>query len=227
MTILIVDDERAIREMISLALTSDGFQCREASDAHKAEALIKENPPELILLDWMMPGISGVDFARRLRKQEATRLIPIIMLTAKVEEDDMIRGLDSGVDDYLTKPFSNRELLARIRSLLRRTQNNDSQDIINVAGLKLDLKSHRVESNGESITLGPTEFKLLHFFMSNSERVFSREQILNQIWGHQVYVEERTVDVHIRRLRKALTQTGHDKMIQTVRSSGYRFSNKT
>jgi len=226
MTILIVDDERAIREMVSLALSSDGFQCQEASDAHKAETLIKENPPELILLDWMMPGISGVDFARRLRKQETTQHIPIIMLTAKVEEDDMIRGLDSGVDDYLTKPFSTRELLARIRSLLRRTQNNDSQDTINIAGLKLDLKSHRVESNGESITLGPTEFKLLHFFMTNEDRVFSREQILNQIWGHQVYVEERTVDVHIRRLRKALTKSGHDKMIQTVRSSGYRFSNK-
>jgi len=224
--ILVVDDERAIRDMVCMALTQELYQCEEASDAHKAESIIKKNPPQLILLDWMMPGISGIDFARKLRRMPETRDIPIIMLTAKTEEDNIIRGLESGADDYLTKPFSPRELIARIKSLLRRSQSEDIQDIININNLTLDTKSYRVEGNGKIIELGPTEFKLLRFFMENPDRVFSREQVLNNVWGDNVYVEERTVDVHIRRLRKALETTQHQDMVQTVRGAGYRLSNK-
>jgi len=224
--ILVVDDERAIRDMVCMALTQESFQWQEASDAHKAEALIKQNPPQLILLDWMMPGISGVDFARKLRRQPETMNIPIIMLTAKTEEDNVIRGLESGADDYLTKPFSPRELVARIKSLLRRSQPENNQDTISMNNLLLDTSSYRVEGNGQTIDLGPTEFKLLRFFMENPDRVFSREQVLNNVWGDNVYVEERTVDVHIRRLRKALEKTGHQELVQTVRGAGYRLSNK-
>ena len=222
--VLVVDDERAIREMICLALSSEGYQCMEASDAHKAEALMREQTPDLILLDWMMPGISGVDFARSLRRNEETRHIPIIMLTAKVEEEDMIRGLDSGVDDYLTKPFSTRELLARIKALLRRTGGHTETTVLQTGSLQLDTTAHRVSCQGNVVDLGPTEFKLLKFFMENPERVYSREQVLNNVWGDNVYVEERTVDVHIRRLRKALQPFAHDKLVQTVRGTGYRFS---
>lgn len=224
--ILVVDDERAIRDMVCMALAQELFQWKEASDAHKAEALIKQNPPQLILLDWMMPGISGIDFARKLRRMPETQDIPIIMLTAKTDEDNVIRGLESGADDYLTKPFSPRELIARIKALLRRNKSENTQDIININNLILDTGSYRVEGNGKTIDLGPTEFKLLRFFMENPERVFSREQVLNNVWGDNVYVEERTVDVHIRRLRKALEKTAHQDMIQTVRGAGYRLSNK-
>jgi len=224
--ILVVDDERAIRDMVCMALVQEHYQWKEASDAHKAEAIIKQNPPQLILLDWMMPGISGIDFARKLRRTPDTMNIPIIMLTAKTEEDNVIRGLESGADDYLTKPFSPRELVARIKSLLRRSQAESSQDIIKINNLMLDTSSYRVEGNGETIELGPTEFKLLRFFMENPDRVFSREQVLNNVWGDNVYVEERTVDVHIRRLRKALEKTRHQDMVQTVRGAGYRLSNK-
>lgn len=224
--ILVVDDERAIRDMVCMALAQELYQWKEASDAHKAETIIKQHPPQLILLDWMMPGISGIDFARKLRRIPETMNIPIIMLTAKAEEDNMIRGLESGADDYLTKPFSPRELLARIKSLLRRSKPENTQDIIRINNLMLDTNSYRVEGNGQTIELGPTEFKLLRFFMENPERVFSREQVLNNVWGDNVYVEERTVDVHIRRLRKALEETKHQELIQTVRGAGYRLSNK-
>lgn len=224
--ILVIDDERAIRDMVGMALSQEQHHWQEASDAHKAEALIKQQPPKLILLDWMMPGISGIDFARKLRRMPETRDTPIIMLTAKAEEDNMIRGLESGVDDYLTKPFSPRELVARIKSLLRRSQSENTQEIITLDNLSLDTKSYRVEGNGQTIELGPTEFKLLRFFMENPDRVFSREQVLNNVWGDNVYVEERTVDVHIRRLRKALEKTEHQDMVQTVRGAGYRLSKK-
>ena len=224
--ILIVDDERAIREMVCHALDSDGFACLEASDAHKAEVVLSKTPPDIILLDWMMPGISGIDFVRALRRNESTRHIPVIMLTAKTEEQDMVRGLDNGADDYLTKPFSTRELMARIRALLRRSHNHDDQEKISIAGLSLDNQAHRVTGKGKPVDLGPTEYKLLAFFMSNAERVFSREQLLNNVWGDNIYVEERTVDVHIRRLRKALEITGHDNLVQTVRGAGYRLSAK-
>lgn len=222
--VLIVDDERTIREMVCLALTCEGYQCLEASDAHKAEVVLREQQPAVILLDWMMPGISGVDFARSLRNKDETRHIPIIMLTARVEEDDMVRGLDSGVDDYLTKPFSTRELIARIRALLRRTEGHAESTVLQAGSLQLDMAAHRVACQGNVIDLGPTEFKLLKFFMENPERVYSREQVLNNVWGDNVYVEERTVDVHIRRLRKALEPFAHDHLVQTVRGSGYRFS---
>jgi len=225
--ILIVDDERTIREMVCLALENSGYDCLEASDAHKAEALMRDKLPDLVLLDWMMPGVSGVDFARRLRKSKDTSRLPIIMLTAKVEEDDMIRGLDSGADDYLTKPFSTREMLARIKALLRRAGTVEADDTLQVAGLSLDKQAHRVYGNGSKVELGPTEFKLLQFFMENPERVYSREQVLNHVWGENVYIETRTVDVHIRRLRKALEATGHDHLVQTVRGAGYRFSTQS
>ena len=224
--ILVVDDERAIRDMVCMALAQELYQWKEASDAHKAESMIKKNPPQLILLDWMMPGISGIDFARKLRRTPETMNIPIIMLTAKTEEDNVIRGLESGADDYLTKPFSPRELIARIKALLRRSKPENTQDIIKINDLMLDTSSYRVEGNGQTINLGPTEFKLLRFFMENPDRVFSREQVLNNVWGDNVYVEERTVDVHIRRLRKALEKTHHENMVQTVRGAGYRLSNK-
>lgn len=224
--ILVVDDERAIRDMVCMALAQEKFICTEASDAHKAETIIKKHIPQLILLDWMMPGISGIDFARKLRNAPETMNIPIIMLTAKTEEDNVIRGLESGADDYLTKPFSPRELIARIKALLRRSKSENIQDVIKINNLILDTSSYRVEGNGQTIDLGPTEFKLLRFFMENPDRVFSREQVLNNVWGNNVYVEERTVDVHIRRLRKALEKTQHQDMVQTVRGAGYRLSNK-
>ena len=223
-TILVVDDERAIRDMVCMALEKAGYHCLEASDAHKAEARLREEKPAIILLDWMMPGISGVDFARKLRRQEETREIPIIMLTAKTEEENVIRGLESGADDYISKPFSTRELLARMQALLRRTQPGSNAELLEYSGLSLNITSHRVSGNGINLDLGPTEFKLLRFLMENPERVFSREQLLNQVWGDNIYVEERTVDVHIRRLRKALETTGHDRLVQTVRGAGYRFS---
>lgn len=224
LTVLVVDDERAIRDMVCMSLEKAGYQCLEASDAHKAESLLREQQPDIILLDWMMPGISGVDFARKLRHQEQTRLVPIIMLTAKTEEEDIIRGLQSGADDYLTKPFSTRELLARMQALLRRCLPASDMEILESGGLTLNVSSHRVSHRDQSIELGPTEFRLLKFLMENPERVFSREQLLNHVWGNSVYVEDRTIDVHIRRLRKALEPTSHDKLVQTVRGSGYRFS---
>jgi len=222
--ILIVEDEDAIRQMVCLALSQAGYECVEAPDASAAQARIVAAPPDLILLDWMLPNVSGVDYARRLRQEKLTQDIPIIMLTARTEEDDKVRGLDSGVDDYITKPFSTRELIARIKALMRRTAPHQAEASVETEGLALDPITHRVTARGRGVDLGPTEFRLLQFFMTHPERVHSRERLLNGVWGENVYVEERTVDVHIRRLRKALIPSGHDHLIQTVRGAGYRFS---
>jgi len=224
--ILIVDDEPAIRAMLGLTLREAGYECREAEDSTQAQAQILADPPDLILLDWMLPGVSGVEFARRLRRERLTQYIPIIMLTARTEEEDKVRGLETGADDYITKPFSTRELAARIKALLRRAAPHSTDLPVEIEGLKLDPASHRVHAGEQEIELGPTEFRLLHFFMTHPERVHSRERLLNDVWGNNVYVEERTIDVHIRRLRKALTASGHDRLVQTVRGAGYRFSNK-
>ena len=222
--ILIVEDEAAIRQMVCMALSQGNYDCLEAADTSQAQVKILETIPDLLLLDWMLPGLSGVEYARRLRAEKLTQDIPIIMLTARTEEEDKVRGLQSGVDDYITKPFSMRELMARIKALLRRAAPHSDDKTIEIAGLQLDPVTHRILVHGESIKLSPTEFRLLHFFMSHPENVHSRERLLNSVWGGGVYVEERTVDVHIRRLRKALTGSGHDCLIQTVRAAGYRFS---
>lgn len=222
--ILIVEDEAAIRRMVCLALNQAGFDCVEASDTREAQDRVIAEKPDLILLDWMLPGMSGAEYARRLRQEKLTAQTPVIMLTARAEEDDRVRGLDSGADDYITKPFSTRELIARIKALLRRSAPHATDLPIEADGLTLDPVTHRVMANGINLDLGPTEFRLLHFFMTHAERVHSRERLLNDVWGDNVYVEERTVDVHIRRLRKVLESSGHDRLIQTVRGSGYRFS---
>ncbi len=223
-TILIVEDEPAIRDMVRFALERAGFATREAADAASAQVAVADQPPDLVLLDWMLPDLSGIDLARRLRKDELTRHIPVVMLTARGEEEDKVRGLEVGADDYITKPFSPRELVARIRAVLRRAQGERSERPLEVEGLVLDPIGHRVSANGEVLAMGPTEFRLLHFFMAHPERVFSRSRLLDSVWGRNVYIEERTVDVHIRRLRKALAPHGHDRLIQTVRGAGYRFS---
>ena len=221
--VLIVDDEAPIREMIAVALEMAGYDCMEAENAQQAHAAILDQKPDMVLLDWMMPGVSGIDFARRLRRDEVTADIPIIMLTAKAEEDNKIQGLDLGVDDYITKPFSPRELVARLKTVLRRTTPKGIEEPVTVDELTLDPVSHRVSSDNSPIDLGPTEFRLLQFFMTHPDRAYSRSQLLDMVWGGNVYVEERTVDVHIRRLRKALGER-HDYLIQTVRGTGYRFS---
>ena len=224
--ILIVEDEQPIREMISFALAGVGYEVREAADARQAQAAISERLPDLILLDWMLPGISGIDFARRLKKEDLTRELPIIMLTARAEEEDKVQGLESGTDDYITKPFSPRELVARIRAEVRRGGPAAEDEILHANGLSLDLASHRVSAGEALLDVGPTEYRLLEFFMSHPERVYSRGQLLDRVWGSNVYVEERTVDVHIRRLRKVLEPHGYEVMIQTVRGAGYRFSTR-
>ncbi len=222
--ILIVDDEPAIRQMLQFTLSSEGFHCQEAGSVDEAGGALAAQVPDLILLDWMLPGVSGLDYARRLKRDPRTQGIPIIMLTAKDEEADKVRGLDSGADDYVTKPFSTQELLARVRAVLRRSTPAGSGETMEVAGLKLDPETHRVTARGATLNLSPTEFRLLHFFISHPERVFTRSQLPDQVWGDHVYIEERTVDVHIRRLRKVLAEHGFDHLIQTVRSVGYRFS---
>lgn len=224
--ILIVEDEPAISEMIEVALTRANFDAVKSADAEEAMKLIGETLPDLVLLDWMLPGSSGIEFARRLKKEELTSHIPIIMLTAKGAESDKINGLDAGADDYITKPFSPRELIARIKAVLRRSSPQVENETIEIDNLVLDTASHRIMVNNESLELGPTEYRLLHFFMTHPERVYSRSQLLDRVWGSNVYVEERTVDVHIRRLRKALSPFGHNRYIQTVRSAGYRFSTR-
>lgn len=221
--VLIVDDEAPIREMIAVALEMAGYECSEADNAQDAHAKIVDNKPDMVLLDWMMPGTSGIEFARRLRKEEVTADIPIIMLTAKTDEDNKIKGLETGVDDYITKPFSPRELVARLKAVLRRTTPKGVEEPVTVDGLTLDPVSHRVTADGQPVDLGPTEFRLLQFFMTHPDRAYSRSQLLDMVWGGNVYVEERTVDVHIRRLRKALGER-HDYLVQTVRGTGYRFS---
>ena len=224
--ILLVEDEQPIREMVVFALTNAGYEVYQAADARQAQVCIAECLPDLILLDWMLPGISGIDYARRLKKDELTRELPIIMLTARAEEEDKVQGLESGADDYVTKPFSPRELVARIRAVLRRGGPAGEDEILRANGLTLDLASHRVSAGETLLDIGPTEYRLLEFFMSHPERVYSRGQLLDRVWGSNVYVEERTVDVHIRRLRKTLEPHGFDALIQTVRGSGYRFSTR-
>ncbi|MFO1357189.1 phosphate regulon transcriptional regulator PhoB [Plasticicumulans sp.] len=225
--ILIVEDEQPIREMITFALGAAGYTTVEAADARAALALIAERVPDLILLDWMLPGASGLELARRLKKDELTRDVPVIMLTARAEEEDKIHGLESGADDYVTKPFSPRELAARIKAVLRRGSGQGSDEAFEADGLRLEPLSHRVTAREQTVDIGPTEYRLLEFFMSHPERVYSRSQLLDRVWGSNVYVEERTVDVHIRRLRKVLEPSGHDVLIQTVRGTGYRFSTRT
>jgi two-component system phosphate regulon response regulator PhoB len=224
--ILLVEDEAAIREMTTMALERAGFGVVAAEDASSAERLLSDGLPDLILLDWMLPGGSGIELARRLRRDEYTREVPIIMLTARSEEEDRIRGFDSGADDYVTKPFSPRELIARIKAVIRRTSPEQGEGVLETKGLVLDSHSHRVSANGNVLEMGPTEFRLLQFFMAHPERVYSRTQLLDMVWSRGSFVEERTVDVHIRRLRKVLENDGFDSFIQTVRGAGYRFSSQ-
>lgn len=224
--ILLVEDEAAIREMTAMALERAGYRVSEAADAAEAERLLVDGVPDLILLDWMLPGGSGIELARRLRREDYTQEVPIIMLTARSEEDDRIRGLESGADDYVTKPFSPRELIARIKAVMRRSSPEQQEGLLEIDGLVLDTHSHRVSANGNRLEMGPTEFRLLQFFMSHPERVYSRSQLLDRVWSRGSFVEERTVDVHIRRLRKALEGEGFDRYIQTVRGTGYRFSSQ-
>ncbi|HEY5930015.1 MAG TPA: phosphate regulon transcriptional regulator PhoB [Burkholderiales bacterium] len=223
-TILVVEDEPAIQELIAYNLKQAGHQTLRADNAEQALNLVSNALPDLVLLDWMLPGLSGIEFARRLRADKRTRTVPIIMLTARSDEQDKLVGLDTGADDYVTKPFSPRELMARIKAVLRRRAPEMTDDVVQAGGLRLDPGSHRVTGHGKPVELGPTEFRLLHFLMTHAERVHSRTQLLDQVWGDHVFVEERTVDVHIRRLRKALEPTELDRLVQTVRGTGYRFS---
>lgn len=222
--ILVVEDEPAIQELLEFNVKQAGFQVMRAEDADSAWRQIRSTKPDMILLDWMLPNTSGVVLAKQLRADAATRDIPIIMLTARGDERDKVLGLESGADDYMTKPFSPRELMARIRAVLRRHIPQMSDETVSMGGLELSPASHRVTAKGAVLELGPTEFRLLHFFMTHAERVYSRTQLLDQVWGTQVFVEERTVDVHIRRLRAVLEPLGMDGLVQTVRGSGYRFS---
>lgn len=226
-TILVVEDEAAIRDMLKFTLTSSGFWVEEADNAEQGMRIALEKKPDLILLDWMLPGISGVTMAQKLRQNEATNDMPIIMLTARGEEEAQVQGFESGVDDYVVKPFSPRALVARVNALLRRQKGAASSGDSNqmIAGrMCLDTESHRFYVDGNEVKLGPTEFKLVNFFMAHPDRVFSRTQLLDQVWGINVVVEERTVDVHIRRLRKLLEPIDVANYIQTIRGSGYRFS---
>jgi len=239
--ILIVEDEPAIRDMVAFALRKAGMEAAHAADARAAQGMIAERVPDLILLDWMLPGMSGLDLARRLRKEDLTRDVPIIMLTARGEETDRVGGLEAGVDDYVVKPFSPRELIARINAVMRRTHGVDGDGVVAVGPLRIDSSAHRVyarqepkclegqggpreAANDSIVPIGPTEYRLLHFFMTHAERVYSRSQLLDYVWGGSVYVEERTVDVHIRRLRKTLEPYDCQDLVQTVRGAGYRFS---
>ncbi len=225
-TILLVEDEPGIQELVKFNLQQAGHAVIGALNAEQALSTIRETLPDLILLDWMLPGMSGIELAKRIRADSRTSSVPIIMLTARGEEQDKIAGLDTGADDYVTKPFSPRELVARIKALLRRRAPQMTEDAVETGGLRLDPMSHRVTGNDQPLQLGPTEFRLLHYLMTHPERVYSRAQLLDQVWGDHVFVEERTVDVHIRRLRRALEPTRHDYLIQTVRGAGYRFSTK-
>jgi two-component system phosphate regulon response regulator PhoB len=223
-TILVVEDEPAIQELISYSLRQAKHTVSSTKNAEEAMKIINEALPDLVLLDWMLPGMSGADFARMLRRAARTKDIPIIMLTARADESDKVSGLESGADDYITKPFSPRELLARIKAVLRRRAPEAADDVVEIGGLRLDSATHRVTANEIEVVLGPTEFRLLHYLMTHSERVHSRSQLLDQVWGDHVFVEDRTVDVHIRRLRKALENVDKDGLVQTVRGSGYRLS---
>jgi two-component system phosphate regulon response regulator PhoB len=224
--ILVVEDEPAIQELLALNITQAGHNAMRALNVETAQNLMRETIPDLILLDWMLPGMNGLEFARLLKADNLTKTIPIIMLTARGDEYDKVRGLEVGADDYVTKPFSPRELNARIKAVLRRRAPQMTDDPIEMNGLRLDPTTHRVTGNNKTIDLGPTEFRLLHFFMTNSERVHTRSQLLDKVWGDRVFVEDRTVDVHIRRLRNALSVSGHEDLVQTVRGAGYRLSLK-
>jgi len=225
-TVLVVDDEPDIREVIRFALEGSSFRVLEAGHADDARKLLLSESPDLILLDWMLPGRSGLELAQQLKQNAKTRTLPIIMVSARGEEEDRVRGLETGADDYIAKPFSPREMVARVNAVLRRSKPEEPTDEIEIGGLRIDNLSHRVSANGVRIDIAPTEYRLLHFFMTHADRAFSRSQLLDQVWGDQVYVEERTVDVHIRRLRKALEPSEHDQLLQTVRGVGYRFSEK-
>ena len=223
-TILIVDDEVAIRDMLCIALEAADFNVLQAENAQQAHGTIVDSRPDLVLLDWMMPGTTGLELLRRLKRDDLTAKLPIIMLTAKADEDYKIAGLDAGADDYLAKPFSPRELISRVKAILRRIGREDLQEPIVIGELIFDPIGHRVSIAGQPIALGPTEYRLLQFFLTHQERVYSRGQILDYVWGGNVYLDERTVDVHIRRLRKAISVAGHENYVQTVRGAGYRFS---
>ncbi len=222
--ILVVEDEPGIQEVLKFNLGHHGHHVSVAASGEEALGLLNGILPDLILLDWMLPGISGIELARRIRDDGRLKAVPIIMLTARTEERDKVAGLETGADDYLTKPFSPAELNARIKAVLRRRAPQMTEDVVAIAGLRLDPAAHRVTGDGQPLDMGPTEFRLLHFLMTHTERVYSRSQLLDQVWGDHVFVEERTVDVHIRRLRSALEPTGHDRLIQTVRGAGYRLS---
>lgn len=221
--ILVVEDEQAIRDMLAFNLGRAGYDVRPVSDGREARAAIADGYPDLIVMDWMLPDVSGLELTRQLKRDLQTKEIPVIMLTARAEEDDRVAGLDGGADDYIVKPFSPRELLARIRAALRRTAVAEGE-VVRVGDLKVNGASHQVSVGEQEVALGPTEYRLLEFFMRHPDRVYSRSQLLDRVWGGNVYVEERTVDVHIRRLRKALTPHGYDRLIRTVRGAGYRFS---
>jgi len=223
-TILVVEDEADIQEVITYNLERSGHECVRAASAEQAFDILNQVLPQLVLIDWMLPGKSGIDLARWIRANKRTEAMPLIILTARGSEQDKLTGLDIGADDYMTKPFSPRELNARIKAVLRRRAPQETDDTVEVDGLGLDPASHRVVVNGKQVAFGPTEFRLLHFFLTHPDRVYSRAQILDHVWGDHVFIEDRTIDVHIRRLRKALEPSGHDRLIQTVRSAGYRFS---
>ena len=225
-SILVVEDEAAVRDLLAANLQRAGYKVMTAGDVPQAEALVRDTRPDLVLLDWVLPGIPGLTFARRLRSDQRTKDISIVLLTARAEEQDKVMGLEGGADDYVTKPFSPRELLARINAVLRRSNHGGGEELIEADGLVLDAAGHRVMVGDRTVQLGPTEYRLLSFFMTHAERVYSRAQLLDRVWGGNVYVEERTVDVHIRRLRKALEAFAYDRFIQTVRGSGYRFSTR-
>ena len=222
--ILVVEDEDAIREMLVMVLDQANFASIAATDAEEAQKLLDDKIPDLILLDWMLPGISGVEWARRLKKESVYKDIPIILLTARGEEEDKIRGLEIGADDYMTKPFSPKELIARIRAVLRRSGKIQGQAQIILGDLTLDTEQHRLTIGNKQLEVSPTEFRLMHFFMTHTDKVYTRTQLLDQVWGRNVYIEERTIDVHIRRLRKILEEHGREDLVQTVRGFGYRFS---
>ena len=224
LSVLVVEDEDAIREMLAMVLEQSGFEASQCADAEVANLILQERMPDLIVLDWMLPGISGIEWARRLKKDQFYREIPIILLTARGEEEDKVRGLEIGADDYMTKPFSPKELVARIRAVLRRTGKIQDLAQITLGDMILDSEQHRLTIGDKQLDVSPTEFRLMQFFMTHPDKVYSRTQLLDQVWGRSVYIEERTVDVHIRRLRKILAEYGREEMVQTVRGFGYRFS---
>ncbi len=229
-TILVVEDEPAILELISVNLKFAGYIVKQAYDTSAAQFILDGNLPDLVILDWMLPGQPGIDFARKLRSDVRTKQLPIIMLTARAEETDKLRGFESGADDYLTKPFSPKELIARINAVLRRRAPESGNEILDIAGIRIEPDTRRVilHTAGETHTLNlsPTEFKLLYYLMRNADKVISRSKLLDNVWGTEVYVEERTVDVHVRRLRLVLEPSGRDTQIETVRGGGYRFVGK-